>query len=63
MHRLDEASIIDSMRRVYYRRICEVLGESETRDKRRSAAATAECVEDRTGINLFLCRDQRATKS
>ena len=34
MHRLDEASIIDSMRRVYYRRICEVLGESETRDKR-----------------------------
>ena len=34
MHRLDEASIIDSMRRVYYRRICEVLGETETRDKR-----------------------------
>jgi hypothetical protein len=34
MHRLDEASIIDSMRRVYYRRLCEVLGETETRDKR-----------------------------
>ena len=34
MHRLDESFIIDSMRRVYYRRICEVLGESETRDKR-----------------------------
>lgn len=34
MQRLDEASIIDSMRRVYYKRLCEVLGETETRDKR-----------------------------
>ena len=34
MRRLDEATIIDSMRRAYYKRICEVLGESETRDKR-----------------------------
>lgn len=34
MKRLDEATIIDSMRRVYYKRLCEVLGESETRDKR-----------------------------
>ena len=34
MQRLDEASIIDSMRRAYYKRLCEVLGESETRDKR-----------------------------
>lgn len=34
MKRLDEAAIIDSMRRVYYKRLCEVLGETETRDKR-----------------------------
>lgn len=34
MQRLDEATIIDSMRRVYYKRLCEVLGETETRDKR-----------------------------
>ena len=34
MQRLDETTIIDSMRRVYYKRLCEVLGETETRDKR-----------------------------
>lgn len=34
MQRLDETTVIDSMRRVYYKRLCEVLGETETRDKR-----------------------------
>ena len=34
MQRLDEAAVIESMRRAYYKRLCEVLGETETRDKR-----------------------------